>query len=45
LTEEEILAACPSHTYTTQIISLDPLVIYINNFTSLHEASSLIDIG
>ncbi|KAH7408146.1 hypothetical protein DE146DRAFT_776450 [Phaeosphaeria sp. MPI-PUGE-AT-0046c] len=45
LSSERILAACPAHKYTSEIISLDPLVIYINNFTSAAEASELISIG
>ncbi|KAH7076407.1 hypothetical protein BKA63DRAFT_552348 [Paraphoma chrysanthemicola] len=45
LSSEEILEACKAHQYTSEIISLDPLVIYINNFTSAHEAEELIDIG
>ncbi|KAF2442115.1 hypothetical protein P171DRAFT_61539 [Karstenula rhodostoma CBS 690.94] len=40
-----LLAACRAHTYTTQIVSLDPLLIYINNFTSAAEAEALIELG
>jgi prolyl 4-hydroxylase len=40
-----LLSACKKHTYTTEIISLSPLVIYINNFTSAAEAESLIALG
>ncbi|KAF1959378.1 hypothetical protein CC80DRAFT_467903 [Byssothecium circinans] len=40
-----LLAACYNHTYTTEIISLDPLMIYINNFTSAAEAQALINLG
>jgi prolyl 4-hydroxylase len=45
LSPEDILRACSTHQYTSQIISLDPLVIYINNFTSILEAEELINIG
>ncbi|KAF2653345.1 hypothetical protein K491DRAFT_579128, partial [Lophiostoma macrostomum CBS 122681] len=34
-----------AHRYTTEIVSLDPLVIYINNFTSLRDAEELIKAG
>ncbi|KAL5416223.1 hypothetical protein PMIN03_002261 [Paraphaeosphaeria minitans] len=40
-----LLPACRAHTYTTQIVSLDPLMIYINNFTSSAEAEALIKLG
>ncbi|KAK7191817.1 2OG-Fe(II)oxygenase family Oxidoreductase [Paraphaeosphaeria sporulosa] len=40
-----LLTACRAHTYTTQIVSLDPLMIYINNFTSGAEAEALIKLG
>ncbi|KAJ4372464.1 hypothetical protein N0V83_004238 [Neocucurbitaria cava] len=33
------------HQYTSEIISLDPLVIYINNFTSSQEAEEFINLG
>ncbi|KAF2869459.1 hypothetical protein BDV95DRAFT_449150, partial [Massariosphaeria phaeospora] len=36
---------CEAHKYTSEIVSLDPLVIYINNFTSPAEAQELINIG
>ncbi|KAF2464088.1 uncharacterized protein BDR25DRAFT_243513, partial [Lindgomyces ingoldianus] len=36
---------CEAHKYTTEIVSLDPLVIYINNFTSTQEAENLIKAG
>lgn len=39
------LELCPSHRYTTEIVSLDPLIIYINNFTSPEEARDLIKAG
>jgi hypothetical protein len=45
LSPEAVLKACPMHQYTTSIISLSPLVVYISNFTSLPEAEELIDIG
>ncbi|KAK3315459.1 hypothetical protein B0H66DRAFT_628578 [Apodospora peruviana] len=36
---------CPPHSYTTTIISLDPLLIYIHNFVSSIESSSLVTLG
>ncbi|KAK0667697.1 hypothetical protein QBC41DRAFT_227902 [Cercophora samala] len=36
---------CPKHTYTTHLISLDPLLIYIPNFVSQAESRSLIDLS
>ncbi|KAK0705547.1 hypothetical protein B0H67DRAFT_464059, partial [Lasiosphaeris hirsuta] len=36
---------CPPHSYTTQLISLDPLLIYITNFTTPAERASLIATG
>jgi prolyl 4-hydroxylase len=45
LSPEDLLRACSTHQCTSQIISLDPLVIYINNFTSILEAEELINIG
>ncbi|KAF2187695.1 hypothetical protein K469DRAFT_661716 [Zopfia rhizophila CBS 207.26] len=36
---------CDDHKYTTEIISLDPLVIYINNFTTKREAEELVMLG
>ena len=36
---------CHLHTYTTEIISTDPLIIYIHNFTSADEAEQLIAAG
>lgn len=42
---KQLLEACYKHQYTSEIISLDPLVIYINNFTSLQEAEELIKLG
>ncbi|KAB5583502.1 hypothetical protein GE09DRAFT_1247895 [Coniochaeta sp. 2T2.1] len=36
---------CPNHTYTTQLISLDPLLIYISSFITPLEAASLISLG
>jgi prolyl 4-hydroxylase len=42
---EELVSTCSTHQYTSQIISLDPLVIYINDFISVLEAEELIDIG
>ena len=40
-----LLEACRKHSYTTQIVSLDPLMVYINNFTSTAEAEALINLG
>jgi prolyl 4-hydroxylase len=40
-----LLDACRTHSYTTQIVSLDPLMLYINNFTSAAEAEALIQLG
>lgn len=45
LLPEDLLKICDKHQYTSEIISLDPLVIYINNFTSTQEAEELINIG
>jgi len=36
---------CEEGSYTTEIISIDPLVIYINNFTSEREIEELITVG
>ncbi|KAF9878238.1 hypothetical protein CkaCkLH20_04276 [Colletotrichum karsti] len=36
---------CKSHTYSTEILSVDPLVIYIHDFISSHEVSSLLETG
>ena len=36
---------CTPHNYTTTLISLSPLLIYIHNFISPLESSSLIDMG
>jgi prolyl 4-hydroxylase len=32
LSPADLLKACEKHQYTTEIISLDPLLIYLNNF-------------
>ena len=45
LSPQQLLDACDAHQYSTEIISLDPLVVYINNFTSHQEAEELINIG
>lgn len=37
-----LVEACHRHSYTTEVVSLDPLMIYINNFTSDAEAEALI---
>ena len=44
-TSDELPLTCESHKYTSEIVSLDPLVIYINNFTSYEEAEQLIKVG
>lgn len=36
---------CGPHNYTTTLISLDPLLIYIHNFISPSESSYLMDLG
>jgi prolyl 4-hydroxylase len=36
---------CEPHQYTTEIISVDPLVVYINNFVSPRESQLLIALG
>lgn len=36
---------CEAHTYTTQLISQDPLLIYISDFVHPFEAAAIIDIG
>lgn len=36
---------CEPHQYSTEIVSIDPLVIYINNFTSSTETTGLIEAG
>lgn len=38
-------AVCKIPSYTTQIVSEDPLLVYIDNFISEAEASQLLDIG
>jgi hypothetical protein len=45
LKPEDLLKACSTHQYTTEIISTDPMLIYINNFTSAQEAEELINLG
>ncbi|KAI4661544.1 uncharacterized protein J4E78_004333 [Alternaria triticimaculans] len=45
LSLKSLVKACADHQYTTEIISLDPLLIYINNFTSAREAEQLISLG
>jgi len=37
--------SCDTHSYTTQLISQDPLLIYISNFVHPSEAAAIIDIG
>ncbi|KAH6676426.1 hypothetical protein B0J14DRAFT_354084 [Halenospora varia] len=36
---------CEEGRYTTEVVSTDPLVIYINDFVSAKEAKSIIDVG
>ncbi|KAK4197106.1 hypothetical protein QBC40DRAFT_299699 [Triangularia verruculosa] len=36
---------CPEHTYTTHLISLDPLLIYISNFVSQTESQAIVDLS
>jgi len=36
---------CKPHAYTTEIVSLDPLLIYINDFLSSEEANLLVALG
>lgn len=45
LSHDRLLEACRVHQYSSEIISLDPLVIYINNFASEQETEELIEIG
>ena len=42
--KEEVFV-CEEQKYMTEIVSLDPLVIYINDFVSQSEASKLISLG
>jgi prolyl 4-hydroxylase len=39
------LFVCEQHQYTTEIVSIDPLLIYINNFVSDKEAQLLVATG
>lgn len=43
--QQSVPETCDTHKYSTEIVSLDPLVIYINNFTSAQEAEDLITLG
>ncbi|KAK0119636.1 hypothetical protein ONS95_011074 [Cadophora gregata] len=36
---------CKPHNYTTEIVSVEPLLIYINDFLSSEEADLLVDLG
>ena len=36
--------SCPAHTYNTFILSLDPLMVYIENFVSAEESAHLLAI-
>lgn len=36
---------CSDHRYTTEIVSVDPLLIYINNFITPDEADDLLELG
>jgi hypothetical protein len=37
--------SCSAHSYTTEILSLDPLMIYINDFLTPSEMQSLVELG
>jgi hypothetical protein len=37
--------ACETHQYKTQIVSLEPLVVYVENFVGQNEAQELLRIG
>jgi prolyl 4-hydroxylase len=43
--KKEEVFSCEEQKYMTEIVSLDPLVIYINDFVSQSEASKLISLG
>jgi hypothetical protein len=43
--KKEEVFSCEEQKYITEIVSLDPLVIYINDFVSQSEASKLISLG
>jgi hypothetical protein len=43
--KKEEVFFCEEQKYMTEIVSLDPLVIYINDFVSQSEASKLISLG
>ncbi len=34
-----------NHQFTTEVVSLDPLMIYINNFLNPYEVEYLLDLG
>lgn len=38
-------ATCPKHTYTAEVVSLSPLLIYLPSFITPSEAASLISLG
>ncbi|KAK3386636.1 hypothetical protein B0H63DRAFT_430452 [Podospora didyma] len=42
---EASTGGCLPHSYTTQLVSLDPLLIYIHNFVSAAESASIIAAG
>jgi prolyl 4-hydroxylase len=37
-------ASCPKHSYETHILSLEPLMVYIENFLSVKEREHLVSI-
>ena len=43
--KKEEVSSCEEQKYMTEIVSLDPLVIYINDFVFQSEASKLISLG
>lgn len=43
--ELQLPSSCPSHSYSTQILHVDPLVIYLEGFIRPDEASHLIELG
>ena len=43
--KKEEIFSCREQKYMTEIVSIDPLVIYINDFVSQSEASQLVSLG
>jgi hypothetical protein len=39
------IESCRSATYTTELLSLDPLILYINNFLTEQEIEELLALG